>query len=177
VEVLHDILRFLGQLAITTLGLVAVVLAVAAFSMALGLLASAVAGAFRLVSSRLAEGPRVEIPPTCSLALLVRCDEESGRFHPSVQIRGQVEFTRAWIRLELVDESGAVRLVRRRRFARTAIGTELPLPDFESPEGTSAEQVLGWHWDVVIEDKEGERARWREHPHPAYYLNAEAELI
>jgi hypothetical protein len=93
-----------------------------------------------------------------------------------VQVRGYGELTMAWIRLELVDGDGAVRLMRRKRLAKTAIGAELPLPVFEPPEGTSVDEVLGWHWDIVIEDKEGERARWREHPRPAGYVNAEAEL-
>jgi hypothetical protein len=176
VEVVHDVLGFLAQFAIRVLGLIAVVLAVAAFWTALGLLATAATGAYRLVCRRLAEAPAVATPPAFWLALLVRFDEDTGRFQPSVQVRGVGEFTRSWIRLELVDDSGTVRLVRRKRFARTALSTELPLPDFESPEGTSPEEVLGWHWDVVLEDKEGERARWREHPRPAGYLNAEAEL-
>jgi hypothetical protein len=176
VEVLHPVLSFLGQLAVTVLGLIVGALAVAALWVALGVLATAVTRAFKLVSRRLAERQGDETPPACWLALLVRFDEESGRFQPSVQIRGHAVLTRAWIRLELVDGSGVVRLVRKKRFARTAMGTELPLPAFESPEGTSAEEVLAWHWDVVLEDKEGERARWREHPRPASYLNAEAEL-
>ena len=106
----------------------------------------------------------------------MRFDDESGRFRPSVQVRGYGELTRAWIRLELVDADGAVRLVTRKRLARTAIDTELPLPAFEPPDGTRPDEVLGWHWDLVIEDEAGERARWREHPHPAACLNAEAEL-
>jgi hypothetical protein len=115
-------------------------------------------------------------PPSYGLALLIRFDEQSGSFCPSVQLRGYGELTQAWIRLELVDHEGTVRLLRRKRLARTAIGTELPLPAFKPPEGSDPDEVLGWHWDVVIEDAEGERARWREHPRPAERLNVEAEL-
>jgi hypothetical protein len=60
---------------------------------------------------------------------------------------------------------------------KSAIGAELALPAFEWPGGATADEALGWHWDVVIEDEEGERARWREHPRAAGLLNAEAELV
>jgi hypothetical protein len=134
-----------------------------------------------------AQAPRAEVPqpdvidswyvPSYSLALLVRVDEQSGRLAPSVQIRGEGRLVRPWIRLELVDTGGALRHAVRRRLWGNAIGTELALPAFEPPDGATAEEALGWHWDVVIEDEEGERARWREHPRAAGLLNAEAELV
>jgi hypothetical protein len=110
------------------------------------------------------------------LTLLVRLDEETGRFRPSVQVRSLGEPTEAWIRLELVDEHGAVRLVRKRRLPAAALGTELALPPFEPPDGATADEVLGWRWDLVLEDEGGELERWREHPRPAGQLNTEAEL-
>lgn len=175
-EILQDVLGFLGELAVNILGLIVVVLAVAAFWTALGLLGTGIARVYGFVSGRLAERRGDGAPPMYWLTLLVRFDEHRGRFSPSVQLRGHAVLSRAWIRLELVDAAGTVRIVRRRRLAPTAIGTELSLPAFEPPDGASAEEVLGWHWDVVIEDKEGERGRWREHPRLAGYLNAEAEL-
>jgi anti-sigma B factor antagonist len=115
------------------------------------------------------------VAPSYTLSLLVRL-EPTGRLAPSVQFRGRGELVEPWIRLELVDREGRLRHVARERFPASAIGTEFSLPAFDAPDGASAAWALGWHWDVVIKDREGERARWREHPRPAGVLNVEAEL-
>jgi hypothetical protein len=130
----------------------------------------------RTARARTAEPGVLVVRPAYTLTLLVRLDEATGRFCPSVQVRGLGDPTDAWIRLELVDEDGAIRLVRRKRLPAAALGTELALPPFEAPEGATADEVLDWSWDVVLEDKEGELERWREHPRPAGHLNTEAEL-
>ena len=112
------------------------------------------------------------------LVLLVRRDESAGRLAPSVQLRGTGVLTRPWIRLELVDRDGRLRLAVTKSLTPFVCGTEFPLRPFEPPEGATVEEVLGWHWDVVIEDEAGcERARWREHPCAVGGLNPEAELI
>ena len=175
-EIVLDALVFLAHVLAGVAFVVVAGVALAAALEGLAAVVLFVVGRFKRVRETPSELTPTEVPPSFSLALMVRFDDDSGCFRPSVQVRGYGELTQAWIRLELVDPSGTVRLIRRRRLARTAIETELPLPPFEPPEGTSIDEVLGWHWDVVIEDKLGERARWREHPHPAAYLNAEAEL-
>jgi hypothetical protein len=174
VEVVLDVLVAVAQV----LGTIATVLV--AVVIGAGILEAALAVGHRIMARLdpdLAPAPAPESTPLYSLTLLVRFDEQSRRFCPSVQVRGFGELTEAWIRLELVDADGAVRLVRRKRLAKTAIGTELALPVFAPPDWTTPHEVLGWHWDVVIDDKQGERARWREHPRPADRLNAEAELV
>lgn len=174
-EIVVDVLMVLAQV----LGTVAVLLVVVVVGAAIleGILAVGLR-IIALVDPDLRPPPGApETPSQYSLTLLVRFDEHDGRFRPSVQVRGSGELTEAWIRLELVDPDGAVRLIRRKRLARAAIGTELALPAFEPPDWTTPNEVLGWYWDVVIHDKEGERARWREQPRPAERLNAEAELV
>jgi hypothetical protein len=176
VEIVHDflsaLLSLLAGLGLGILtGLALPLLAWAALAL-LGLPVALV----KLVRAKRAARRAAWARPWYSLTLLVRLDEENGRFYPSAQLRGEGALRRAWIRLELVDNLGNLRLVMRRRLPRAAIGTELPLPDFEPPDGASAAVVLGWHWDVVIESKHGKRMRWREHPRAAGQLNAEAEL-
>ena len=133
-------------------------------------------------SRREAPAP-VELPDhfdqSCGhLALLVRLDESGGRLAPSVQLRGTGMLARPWVRLELVDAEGRLRLAMAKALSGDRCGTEVPLRPFEPPEGATAEEVLGWHWDVVLEDEPGcERARWREHPRAMGRLNAEAELL
>jgi hypothetical protein len=129
----------------------------------------------RTTSSCFPREPPPSPSPAWSLAFLVDVDEDAGLFRPSVQLRGSPLPLGASIRLELVDEGG-VRLANRRSLPPWAIGTELPLPAFSLPAGAGLTEVLGWHWDVVIEDERGEKARWREHPGPAGSLNPEAEL-
>ena len=175
-DIVLDVLALLARLLGGVAAGAAVVLAMAILAEAAIGLGSLVSAGVRRVRERRAAGGAADAPPAFSLTLLVRLDEDGGRLCPSVQLRGSGRLTHPWIRLELVDREGRVRLLRRKRLARTAIGTELPLPAFEAPAGASPEEILGWHWDIVIEDKEGERARWREHPRPAERLNAEAEL-
>jgi hypothetical protein len=176
VEIVLDVLALIVQVlvAIGTGAAIGIAMLVV-LEAALGL-GALILSAVRRVRGHHGGGSVVEAPCAWSLTLLVRLDEASGRLCPSVQLRGGGALTHAWLRLELVDREGRVRLLRRKRLPRTAIGTELPLPAFESPAGTSPEEVLGWYWDIVIEDKEGERARWRERPRPVQRLNAEAEL-
>lgn len=115
-------------------------------------------------------------PPSWKLSLLVDVVERGGQFYPSIQLRGSPVRGGATIRLELVDRSGATRAVTSRSLPPGAIGAELMLPAFAAPDGVRVEQVLTWHWDVVISDGHGELARWREHPGLAGELNAEAEI-
>jgi hypothetical protein len=115
-------------------------------------------------------------PPSWSLTLLVEVDDDAGLFRPSVQLRGSELPVVARLRLELVDESGSIRVSTETRLLRSAIGREVALPAFSAPDGVAVEHVLQWHWDVVLEDSRGERKRWREHPAPAGALNDEAEL-
>lgn len=115
-------------------------------------------------------------PPSWFLTLLVDVDEEAELFRPSVQLRGSAVPWLTRIRLELVDEHGAIRLTSECPLPSWAIGAELPLPAFSPPDGVAVERVLAWRWDVVIEAEGRERARWREHPAAAGPLNAEAEL-
>lgn len=141
--------------------------------------------ALRLLSMRRASRSAIESapppppppppPPSWSLTLLVEVDEDAGLFRPSVQLRGSPLPWDARIRLELV-EGRQLRLVKRRSLPPWAIGAELPLPAFPLPDGAEIDEVLGWHWDVVIEDERRERARWREHPAPAGALNEEGEV-
>jgi hypothetical protein len=173
VETVLDVLVVLAQV----LGTIAVL--VVAVVIAAGVLEAILAVGQRIVALIDPDRPApsaTEVAPSYWLTLFVRFDEESGRFCPSVQVRGNGELTMAWIRVELVDGDGAVRLMRRKRLAKTAIGTELALTAFAVPDGVSRDEVLGWYWDIVIEDEKGERARWREQPRPAEHLNAEAEL-
>jgi hypothetical protein len=120
--------------------------------------------------------PEREVPRLpWTLALLVRVNGR--QLWPSVQIRGGGETGgQAWIQLELVDGHGEVRSRSGQRLPPQAIGTELPLPPFLPPAAASVEEALGWHWDVVISERDVELARWREHPRPSGVLNAEAEL-
>jgi hypothetical protein len=160
--------------------LVATALVYALVRVSLGLVAIAIVRVHRsasnwLAARRTAATYITDGRPSYSLTLLVRLDQRSGRLAPSVQLRGQGKLVKPWIRLELVDASGRLRHLARKR-ARRAIGAELALPPFMPPDGVAAAEALGWHWDVVIEDEQGERARWREHPRPVAYLNAEAEL-
>lgn len=115
-------------------------------------------------------------PPSWTLTLLIDADEEASLFRPSVQLRGSPVPWRASIRLELVDEVGAVRTSCERWLPAWAVGAQLPLPQLGLPEGVAVDEALRWHWDVVLDDPFGEMARWREHPAPAGALNAEAEL-
>jgi hypothetical protein len=116
------------------------------------------------------------VPPLWSLALLVDVDEEGGELSPIVQIRRGPKAWTPWIRLELVDAEGLIRSRTAQPLPLSAIGAELKLPPFSPPGGTSAEEALGWHWDIVVYDREREYARWREHPRRAGLLNAEGEL-
>lgn len=115
-------------------------------------------------------------PRSWSLTLLVDVDHEARIFRPSVQLRGSTLQFPPTLRLEVVDGWGVVRAACERPLPPSAIGTEVELPAFTAPDGAAAEDVLRWHWDVVLEDRRGEQARWREHPAPAGALNAEAEL-
>ncbi|MGH3033967.1 MAG: hypothetical protein ACRDON_05340 [Gaiellaceae bacterium] len=115
-------------------------------------------------------------PPSWSLTLLVDVDHEARLFRPSVQLRGSTLQFPPTLRLELVDDSGQIRSSCERSLPPWTIGGEVALPAFTAPHGATTEDVLGWHWDVVMEDQRGELARWREHPGPAGSLNAEAEI-
>ena len=115
--------------------------------------------------------------PYYALALLVRLDQSSGRLAPSVQLRGTGLLTRPLIRIELVDPEGRLRLAVTKALTVHTCGTEFPLRPFEPPEGATVQEVLDWHWDVVIDEGGFERARWREHPRAVGRLNAEAELL
>ena len=115
-------------------------------------------------------------PPSWSLTLLVEVDDDAGLLRPSVQLRGSSLPFGARLRLQVVDGSGLIRASSERSLPAWAIGAELALPAFTAPEGTTIEELLGWHWDLVLEDSRREHARWREHPAPAGALNAEAEL-
>jgi hypothetical protein len=114
--------------------------------------------------------------PRPRLTLLVRYGERTGLLRPSVQVREAREPREGSIRLELVDERERVRLSLRRPFPAGAFSGELPLPAFVPPPGTTAEEALSWHWDVIVENCDDEPFRWREHPRSAEGLNAEAEL-
>ncbi len=115
-------------------------------------------------------------PEDWSLALLVRVDEEAGRFAPSVQLQGDEAALWACIRLELVDEQGDVRFAASHRVPRSAAGTEFPLSSFLAPDDAGVEEVLRWRWDLVLEDRHGESLRLRKRLREAGRLNAEAEL-
>lgn len=179
-ETIHDVLSLLlsliAGLGIGFLAFVGAVVFLSGALYGLTLLLAISVGLFKVAHKKFLAhyGSTVQAPHT--LTLLIRFDETRGHFHPSAQLRGEGPLGRAWIRLELVDRDGRLRLVRRRRLPHKSIDTELPLVAFEPPDGVSAEEVLGWRWDVVIEDRKGERARWREHPRPAGFMNAEAEL-
>lgn len=121
--------------------------------------------------------PAYEVRFVYTLTLLVRLDERTGRLAPSVQLRGLNPLVRPWIRLELVDLNLRLRHVVTKELEPSAIGTEVALRPFEPPEGATAEEVLGWHWDVVLDDGGVEQARSREHPRPVGRVNAEAELV
>jgi hypothetical protein len=115
-------------------------------------------------------------PPSWSLTLLVEVDDDAGLFLPSVQLRGSALPFASRLRLEVVDEIGTIRISTESPLLESAIGREVALPAFAAPDGAVVDDVLHWHWDVVLEDWRGEQKRWREHPAPAGVLNAEAEL-
>jgi hypothetical protein len=115
-------------------------------------------------------------PLSWSLTLLVRVDEEERLFRPSVQLRGSELPFGARVRLVVVDGTGLARAACERFLPAETLDAEVALPEFPAPEGAAIEDVLGWHWDLVMADWRGERQRWREHPAPVGALNAEAEL-
>lgn len=114
--------------------------------------------------------------PSRSLALLVDLDEASGLLRPSVQISGPPPVRAAFVRVELVEGQGTMRLTLGRSFPPGGAGTELPLPAFAPPPDLTPAEVLRWRWDVVLEDSGGELARWEEHPALAGGVNPEGEL-
>jgi hypothetical protein len=113
--------------------------------------------------------------PRPALTLLVRHDKAEGVLRPSVQVHCGVQSPGS-IRLELADEHERLRLSVCRSFPAEAVARELSFPAFAPPGGASAEEALGWHWDVVLQVGGGEPFRWREHPRPMEGMNAEAEL-
>ncbi|HEX9824925.1 MAG TPA: hypothetical protein VGB51_11125 [Actinomycetota bacterium] len=122
--------------------------------------------------------PRSRLPsePFWSMSLLVDGDEDADALRPSVQLLGDPLPPRALIRIEVRDDRDVVRLRVSRDLPPAALDADLPMPAVVPPGGTGAGEVLGWRWDVVIEDPTGERARWTEWLTPAGRLNAEAEM-
>ena len=114
---------------------------------------------------------------TWSHALLVDGDVERGAFTPSVWIHGGRRLRDGKVRLELVDEHGAVRAASEAPLPASATGREIRLPPVEVPEGARADEALRWHWDVSVRDRRRVRARWREHLTAANEINAEGELV
>ena len=119
---------------------------------------------------------RVPLEPVWAMSLLVHGDEGVEALRPSIQLLGDPLPPGARIRIELRDERDVVRLRVSRDLPSDALDADLPMPEVVPPDGIGAAEVLGWRWDVVIDDPTGERARWTERLRPAGRLNAEAEM-
>src|SRR3990170_2759349 len=115
-------------------------------------------------------------------SLLLLVDVEDGRdlVSPRVRIGGR-EFAQGIVRLELVDERDTVRHTIRRRLRPGDLDTEVRLPSFSPPEGTTLEQIIRWPWDVSIKADGLERIRWRRYLQgpgdDPCGLNREAEIL
>lgn len=116
------------------------------------------------------------IPRKPTMTLLVRRSADSDVLQPTVQLRGGVGPPPDAIRLELVDEDEDLRFCLCRPYKSETLSGDVSLPAFPSPGGASAEEALGWHWDVILENGAEEPYRWREHPHAVQGTNVEAEL-
>ena len=115
-------------------------------------------------------------------SLLLLVDVEDGRdlISPRLRIGGR-EFAQGIVRLELVDERDAVRHTIRRRLRPGDLNTELRLPSFSPPEGTTLERIIRWPWDVSVKADGRERIRWRRYLRgpgdDPCGLNREAEIL
>jgi hypothetical protein len=130
----------------------------------------------RRIRSRLVRRRARSASPRLGLSLLVGVDGVDGSILPSVQLRGDPLACDGKIRLELVDELGAVRVESSRNLPRAAVGAELPLPAFFPPAGARLEDVVRWRWDVVVEVPRRKACRWSRYLVPADVLGPEAEI-
>jgi hypothetical protein len=95
---------------------------------------------------------------------------------PVVRVQGREGFAGGTLRVELVDERGAVRRVARRPLLARSLGSDLRMPSFTVPDGARADDVIGWPWDIVVEGDGMELVRWRRYLAGTTSLNAEAEI-
>lgn len=166
------VIEFLMSLAVGAGVLFAILFAIA-------VVAEIVLAIARRRGNRTSVADRTPAPPeprAWSLSLIVDVDEEHRVFRPSVQLRGPPLPSPATISLRLVDPTGHIRQEVGRSLPPWAIGAELSLPAFGISADETLDEALGWHWDLVVEDERGERARWREHPKAVGGLNPELEL-
>jgi hypothetical protein len=185
-DLLIEILRYAGVLLLWAV-LVPLVFAVIGFLLAgapalVRISASAVqrrrgrAHRRRIRPSAPRSGSASTADPRWSCSLVVGVDETTGTLVPRVQLWGDDLPRRAHVRLELVSDRGVVCHRVARRLPSDASRTDIALEPFPVPDGARLDDVLGWRWDVVLDDRRGERARWRERLHPPPGLNREAEL-
>jgi hypothetical protein len=111
-----------------------------------------------------------------SMTLTVEVDGEPRVFSPELCLFGPDSFTGGALRLELVDEHGAVRHAERRELTHSALGTDISLRAFETPDGAEPEDVLGWCWQIAVEAADIELIRWRRYLAASNRLTVEAEI-
>jgi hypothetical protein len=80
------------------------------------------------------------------------------------------------LRVELVDERGTVRRLARRPLVARSLGRELRMPSFTVPHGVSADEALGWPWDIIVERDGTEVVHWRRYLEVSAAVNAEGEI-
>lgn len=115
--------------------------------------------------------------PSFAHVLLVEADDAAGRLAPVVEFAVNVPLVRGRLRLELVDDDGAVRAHAEQRLPRQGALTRARFEPFSPPDGATLADALAWRWDVVLIDASGERARWQEYLNLAGRIDDEAELV
>jgi hypothetical protein len=83
---------------------------------------------------------------------------------------------RGAVRVELVDEQGVTRRVARRPLPARSLGTLMRMSSLKVPAGVSADEVVRWPWDIIVEGDGRELVRWRRYLAGATSINAEAEI-
>jgi hypothetical protein len=109
-------------------------------------------------------------------ALRVGVDEGGRVLTPVVRIQGREGFVAGTLRVELVDEGGAVRRVARRPLLARSLGSDLRMPSVTVPDRANAKDLLGWPWDIVVESEGMELVRWRRYLAGTASINAEGEI-
>jgi hypothetical protein len=108
--------------------------------------------------------------------LAVGVDAGERLLTPLVRVQGPSYFAEGTLRVELVDQRGAVRRVARCPLLAGSLGGELRMPSFTVPDGANAEDVMRWPWGIVVECDGWEVIRWRRYLSGTASLNAEAEI-
>lgn len=138
----------------------------------------------RALRSRYRQRRRVRRPPW-SRTLVVEANSERVTFTPSVLIRGGRPLRGGRVRLRLIDGDRVVRAARGAPLPAAAMGEEIHLPRIDLPAGATADEMLGWQWEVSVLGRRRAHARRRVHARwaePLVYTaacktNAEGELV